>query len=293
LILGLLVLLLVAGAVRADEPAAPKANLKILTWNIQMLPALLGIPDLDKMQVLRAPWIIEFLNAQDYDIVVMQEVIDRKITAQLKAGLEKQYPHIVAPPSKQGFSGTTGGVLFVSKLPIKYVGHIVYKHIAGVDALADKGCVMVEAERNGVRFQIAGTHLQAGHRQTREKEFAEIYEGIIKPNKQEGVPQFLVGDMNVASDVADEQPMFENLLKTTEMQSFPLDDPEPFTVDAKNSFKGRGQSSERIDHVLLNPRGTKTTILHQSVQRARNEHKGKTIDLADHYGVVAEVLVQP
>jgi endonuclease/exonuclease/phosphatase family metal-dependent hydrolase len=277
----------------AASPAAPNpANLKILTWNVQMLPILAGIPDLDKGQAMRAPWIVEFLNRQDYDIVVLQEVIDRRMTTLLKQGLERQYPFIVAPASKWGIAGCSGGILFVSKTPLKYVAHIVYKHVAGVDALAEKGCLLVEGERGGVRFQIAGTHLQAGHNEMKEKEFAEIHEGILKPHQHQGVPQFLAGDLNVACDIADEKPRFELLLKTTEMRLFPLDDPEPYTVDGKNSWKGKSHEGERIDHILLNPRGTRTTIVRQTVQRARKEFEGKTIDLADHYGVVAEVLLQ-
>ncbi len=174
--------------------------------------------DLQKKQAVRAPWIIEYLDKQDYDIIALEEIIDRKITEDLKAGLKTRYPHIVAPPSKSGISGTSGGILLASRIPLKYVAHIVYKNVAGVDRLAEKGCLMAEAERDGVRFQIAATHLQAGHNEMKEKQIPEIWEGILKPNMQPGVPQFLVGDMNVASDVDDERPRWRMLLATTHMR---------------------------------------------------------------------------
>src|SRR5207247_1220248 len=142
--------------------------------------------------------------------------------------------------STKGIAGASGGILFASKIPLKYVTHIVDKNVAGVDALAEKGWLLVEGERDGVRFQIAGTHVQGGHNPIKEKQFNEIYEGIIRPHKQQGIPQFLVGDMNVACDVDDEKPRFALLLKTTEMQDLPLDDPEPYTVDGKNSWKEPG-----------------------------------------------------
>lgn len=272
----------------AAEPA--KANLKLLTWNIQMLPTALAFAsaDLQKGQALRAPWIIEYLNQRDYDIVVLQEVIDRKITSQLKAGLKEQYPYLVGPDSKMGIAGATGGILFASRIPLKYVAHIVYKNISGVDKLAEKGCVLVEAERDGVRFQVAGTHLQAGDDAMRDKEFVEIREGIVLPYRTEGVPQLLVGDMNVAATEKE----FPELLLATEMRGFPLDDQAPFTVDGENSWNRPGKHGKHIDHVLLNPRGTGTTVLRQTVQRARRQHEGKTIDYADHYGVIAEVLLK-
>jgi len=283
----LAITMLGAGAAHA-EPADATQRLKILTWNIQMLPTFPSVESLNKGQAMRAPWIIEYLNDSKYDIVCLQEVIDPKMTGLLKAGLKKTFPHIVTVDPKGVFSGTSGGILFASRIPIKYVDHIVFKNVQGVDALAEKGCVLVEAEQNGVRFQIAGTHLQAGSNEVKAKEIPEIADGIIKKHAQPGVPQFLVGDMNIDTAEAD---LYAKLLTTNEMQDFPLDDKSPYTVDSENSWKARkkGHRGGRIDHVLLNPRGTKTAIRRQTVQRARQEHEGKTIDLADHYGVVAEV----
>jgi endonuclease/exonuclease/phosphatase family metal-dependent hydrolase len=278
---------------RADEPAPDATGAtrrcKILTWNIQMLPTFPDVAKLRKKQELRAPWIIDYLNAQDYDVVVLQEVIDKKMTALLKEGLKSQYPHVVSADGTLGFTGCSGGILFAAKIPLKYVAHIAYKNITGVDRMAEKGCVLVEAQLDGVRFQIAGTHLQAGDDDARRKEVPEIYEGIIGPHKTDGVPQLLAGDMNI--DVGTDD--YRLLLETTEMRDFPLDDERPFTTDGLNSWQKGQKKAKRIDHVLLNPRGTGTTIVRQTVQRARREHEGETIDLADHYGVVAEVVFEP
>ncbi len=221
----------------AGEPSAATEACKILTWNVQMLPTFPEIPPLQKKQALRAPWIIESLCASDYDIIVLQEVIDRKMTEEFKAGLKERYPHVVSVDSKRGLSGCIGGILFVSKIPLKYVAHIVFKNISGSDALAEKGCVLVEAEHDGFRFQIAATHLQAGNDAVRDKEVPEIYEGIIKPHKTDGVPQILLGDMNIAAGTES----FQRLLTITEMQNFALDDPRPFTTDGENSWNPKSK----------------------------------------------------
>jgi len=168
------------------------------------------------------------------------------------------------------------------------VAHIVYKNATGVDRMAEKGCLLVEAELDGFRFQIAATHLQAGDDAVRDKEIPEIYEGIIRPHMADGVPLLLVGDMNI--DVGTES--YKLLLETTRMRDFPLDDDHPFTTDGLNSWNRPNKKPKRIDHVLLNPRGTATTIVRQTVQRATKRREGETIDLADHYGVVAEVLLK-
>jgi endonuclease/exonuclease/phosphatase family metal-dependent hydrolase len=190
--------------------------------------------------------------------------------------------------AKQGISGCSGGILFASKIPIQYVDHIVYKHVSGVDALAEKGCVLVAGELDGHKFQIAGTHLQAGDPAMNAKEVDEIFAGIIKPHRTPGVPQILTGDMNIAKGTD----RYQALLATNEMSDFPLDDPSPYTTDGNNSWNKKGKQPAHIDHVLLNPRGTGTTITRQTVQRARRDHEGQPMDLADHYGVVADVQLK-
>lgn len=294
--LGMLLLVAsIAGAAMAnaaEKPTPeqrPPGSFKLLTWNIQMLPTFPNVEKLRKKQALRAPWIVDYLNAQDYDVVVLQEVIDHKMTALIKDGLKASYPYLVAAEPRQSFTACAGGILIAGRIPIKYVGYVTYQHITGADAMAEKGCLLVEGEWDGIRFQIAGTHLQAGDPVARSQEVPEIFEGIISRYKTDGVPQLLAGDMNMDHGTDD----YQRLLTITEMRDFPIDDKRPFTTDAENSWNRRpGKKPKRIDHVLLNPRGTSSTIVRQTLQRARRQHEGETIDLSNHYGVVAEVHLE-
>lgn len=275
---------------RADEPVS--ARFKLLTWNVQMLPIAPGAPQLNKKQALRAPWIVDYLNRQDYDVIVLEEVIDRKMSDVIKTGLKETYPYVLSVDAKRGISGCLGGILFASRIPLKLVDHVVFKNISGGDALAEKGCLLVEGELAGRKFQIAGTHLQAGDPPTRRKELPEIFEGILQPHATGGVPQILVGDMNIHVDDDD----FQTLLRTTETQAFPIDDPSPYTIDRLNSWtpaRKKDRGPRHIDHVLLNPRGTGTTVVRQTIQRARHEDAGETLDLSNHYGLVAIVELKP
>jgi endonuclease/exonuclease/phosphatase family metal-dependent hydrolase len=292
LLAGVVLLASMAGKCHAAAatPTGEQPNLRVLTWNLQLLPTALDqfSAKLQKSQHLRAPWIIDYLNHQDYDIVVLEEVIDPGITDDLKRGLKEHYPYIVAPASRMGVAGASGGILFAAKIPLQYITHIEFKHVAGVDAWAEKGCTLVEAEKDGVRFQIAGTHLQAGHQDMKDMEYKELADAIILPHKKEGVPLILMGDMNTKPGTD----KFDLLLKTTEMTAFAIDDPSPFTSDSLNSWRQGKTHSGKPDHVLLNPRGTGTAIMRQTIQRARKEHEGKTIDLSDHYGLVADILLK-
>lgn len=277
-------------AVHAQEAPAAKTTLKILTWNVQLLPTIIGVfsDNLNHEQALRTPWIIEYLNQQDYDVVVLQEVLDPILTPKLKEGLKERYPYIVDTASKLGVVSSSGGILFASRIPITLKTHIIFKNVAGVDKIAEKGCTLVEAEKDGVRFQIAGTHLQAGHNTEKEKQYGELFEGIIQPNAKNGVPQILAGDLNTQP----QDDRFQRMLKATEMQAYPMDDPSPYSIDGENSWYGPAKKGSKPDHVLLNPRGTGSRIVQQTIQRARKEHEGKTVDLADHYGVIAVIALQ-
>ena len=157
------VLLAVCMSAVAAESARDGVPVRMLTWNIQMLPTLVAAysEDLQKMQEERLPWIIEFLSKADYDVVCLQEVLDPVLTPQIIDGMKKSYPYIVEPQKEPG-NLLSSGVMFAAKFPIKLVAFACYKNAAGDDALASKGCTLVEGEKDGVKFQMAGTHLQAG-----------------------------------------------------------------------------------------------------------------------------------
>lgn len=281
------------------SPAAPAAvtaraeggtRLKLLTWNIQMLPSLFGgrIEKLDKMQHLRAGWIVEYLKQQDYDVVCLQEAFDPRCVKILVDGLKDTYPHIVVPRYGGHFWQQSSGVMFLARVPIRHVAHVVYPTGERIERFAAKGATLIEGSKDGVVFQIAGTHFQTGKERFKRQDAQTAARDLLQPNRRDRVPQFFVGDFNIRKDT----PEYEVLMRETGMVEFPIDDPRPYTSDATNSWKRGTQKQSQIDHVLLDARGTKTTVTRQQIQRARREHRGDTIDLADHYGVIAEVTVE-
>ena len=265
-----------------------ETSLSILTWNIQLLPDMQGLSkDLDKMQAERLPWIIEFLNKQDYDVLCLQEVFDPLLSPKLIEGLKARYPHVVMPqfhPEGRLFSN---GVLFMSRVPIKYIAHITFTGLEDEEAVTSKGCCLIEGEKDGVRFQLAGTHYPTGKQVVKDQCTRDIQEKLLAPNSRKGIPQFLAGDLNTANT----QPEFKNLMQLLGVAEFPINDPRPYTVDNDNSWR-TSKKPQHIDHILLNPNGTSSTVTSQTINRPRREFNGKTIDLADHYGVVAHATIQ-
>jgi len=273
----------------AAEDAIPgrKTTIKLLTWNIQMLPAGLETfsDDLDKMQLTRLPWIIEFLSRSDYDMVCLQEVLDPTATDMLVTGLQKAFPHIVLPP-RDPARLLSSGVLFAARVPIEQVDFACYPDCSGVDCLASKGVTIIRGTKDGVSFLAAGTHLQAGSQKIRDLQYVTMANTLAR-HREPGIPLFVMGDFNTGLGDAP----FEHMVTLLRVRDFPVDDPKPYSVDAENSWKDPGQNPRLIDHILLDSAGTKTTITKQTIQRARREHEGKIVDLADHYGVVAEIML--
>jgi sphingomyelin phosphodiesterase len=268
-------------------------SVQVVSWNIQMLPNALGIfsSALRKKQKLRAPWIIAHCVAASYDVIVFQEVFDRDIKRKLKKELKATYPYQVDTRIAKGRL-TSNGIFIVSKIPMRYVDHVIYEKGAHEDAWAAKGCTLVEVEKEGQKFQIAGTHLQAGSSKDAEKHRGLQYQDIrnlLDKNTNGKIPVLVMGDMNTRKMNV---PKYTQMIETIGVKDFPLDEENPYTIDNKNSWNKHEQGIQ-LDYVLLQARATQTSIQEQKVLRLKQEHKGKKIDLADHYGIVAKVQLLP
>lgn len=268
-------------------------SVQVVSWNIQMLPNALGIFSnaLRKKQRIRAPWIIAHCIDASYDVIVFQEVFDRDIKRKLKKELKAAYPYQVDTKIVKGRL-TSNGIFIVSRIPMKYVDHVIYEKGAHEDAWAAKGCTLVEVEKEGYTFQIAGTHLQSGGSKEAEKYRALQYQDIrnlLDKNLNENLPVLVMGDMNTRKTNV---PKYTQMIETIGVKDFPLDEENPYTIDNQNSWNKHAQGIQ-LDYVLLQARATETTIKEQKILRLKETHKGKQIDLADHYGVVAKVLLLP
>ncbi len=278
------------GRSQAQTIDSSKTTLKVVSWNIQMLPNAMGVfsSSLRKKQRERLPWIVAHCQQKDYDVIVFQEVFDVQIKAKIRKALRATYPHQVNTKTKFG-RFTSNGILIVSKLKMEYIDHVIYTKGAHEDGMAAKGCTLVEVEKEGEKLQIAGTHLQAGNsdaaKQHRASQYLSIKQLIDKHQAAEK-PLLVVGDMNTAkADTA----RYELMLASLQVEDFDLDDDSPYTIDNKNSWNRGQKVPKQLDYIFLQKRQTQTRILHQQIIRPRQLYKGQWMDLADHYGIVGAV----
>ncbi|MCP4438906.1 MAG: hypothetical protein GY810_08165 [Aureispira sp.] len=261
------------------------AEVKIVSWNIQMLPNFFGglSSALRKKQAVRLPWIVEHAKQQDYDVIIFQEVFDIEMKRKLKRGLKEAYPYHVSTKTKSG-KFTSNGIYIVSRLPMEYIDHVIYKEGLSEDKLAAKGCTLVEVKKDDLVFHVAGTHLQSGNgdaQLVRNHQYVDMY-NLIEKYAQDNIPQFVVGDMNTPKS---DTKSYEYMLHAIGVQDFPLDEDRPYTIDSDNSWNDHAEGVQ-LDYIMLNPRKTTTTISLQKILRPKDTYKEKSMDLADHYGVV-------
>jgi exonuclease III len=177
-------------------------QLKIITWNIYMLPHLF----VHTGQAQRAAEIADALKDQDADIIVFEEAFDNKARAIIRNGLKAYFPYESGDPRKNSKWKTSCGVWIISKVPIDVVKQIFFKEANGADRFASKGAILVQGQKNGFCFQLVGTHLQSdlnsgkNVQPIRDKQYAEIKTQLLEPYSHDDVPQFIAGDFNTIHD---------------------------------------------------------------------------------------------
>lgn len=266
-----------------DECANNDRNLKILSWNIYMLPTI--VPKKGKRE--RAYSIVDNLKKSDFDIIVFQEAFLPAARKIISEGLRTLYPFTYGPANSGGFTiRVNSGVWVISKLPLKILNTTQFKDCTGNDCFARKGAMLLQGVWNGSPFQILGTHLQAdGFDKIREKQMDQIYNELLAENKKEGVPQIICGDMNTEKEMNEH---YCKMLDCLDAQDGEISGIEKCSYDGVNNNIARSfgvKSKTNYDYILIRNNGSKMRSTNRSVSIMK---KGKKF-LSDHYGVVCEL----
>jgi endonuclease/exonuclease/phosphatase family metal-dependent hydrolase len=194
--------------------------LKLMTWNIQQLPAPFapGDPESRATQVARA--ILDMPAREQPDVVAFNEVFNEDGRDRLLRMLKSDYPHFVKKLEDPLIDvEQDSGLMLFSKLPFLPLptgGTIFYEPFpkaAGTDALAAKGVGVVRVAGPFDPTTIAFTHTQASsddanteHAEIRADQFAFIREILLKVadgNVQHYANSVIAGDLNVKGDPDD------------------------------------------------------------------------------------------
>lgn len=266
-------------------------RLKILTWNVFMLPK----PIKFSLQKERTPLIIDKILKNDSDIVFLQEAFHGAFLKEVLKKTSKTYPHQFYLGRQPGSLTVYGsGVYIMSRFPMTILRKVYFDDCAKADCFASKGSFVAEVTMpDGKRLHFAPTHLQSGGKENAEairfKQLQDI-NLIITLGTQNGVPQFLIGDLNIDALQGEE---FHRAISYMNMTSTPLEGEPGHT----NGFpvlcypKPGNDEREWIDHVWLNPMSSNARVISKRALPFHGVLKDQECPLSDHYAVEAVIQI--
>lgn len=268
----------------AGSQALAQDTLRLLSWNIQMLP----FPVSPHGKAKRARAIADLLKKERYDIVVFQEAFKRRSRRILRRELRDVLPHQTDVLNRKIFSlKVSGGVMLMSKHPIDSVHEIRFTHRTGFDKYSRKGALLSEIRVKEKPIQVLGTHLQAfGTDSVLIAQYKQIRDELLIPRERPGVPQFVCGDMNTRPTSA----RFPVMLQTLDASTGELHGTQQFTMDRPNNDLTERNPNARIllDYVLVRPSAQELQIRRQ-VRIFRKWWDKNHQDLSDHFALEAVV----
>lgn len=269
----------------ADSTGAEEGrNLKILSWNIYMLPNI--VPGKES-KIERAHAIVEELKKDSFDVIVFQEAFLTEARNIISEGLKDIYPYAYGPANTGGFTiRASSGVWVISKIELTLLNTVQFKNCALNDCFARKGAMLLEGVWHNKPFQILGTHLQAdGFDKIREKQMDQIYMELLAEYKKEGVPQILCGDMNTESEM---KAHYCSMLDCLNAEDGDISSVEKCSYDGENNPLAQSfgvNKKTNYDYILVRNNGAKMKSTKRFVSVLK---KGKRF-LSDHYGIVCEL----
>jgi endonuclease/exonuclease/phosphatase family metal-dependent hydrolase len=262
-------------------------ELRVLSWNIQMLPRLLFPVRRGPMK--RARLIPEKIINDSIDIVVFQECFDVRSRRILKRNLKETYPYKAGPANKiLPLFFTNSGIVIYSKYLItdKYRFPYKWKEKESHDKFARKGCLMVEVELpDGSNMQVLGTHLQAGGPDAiRHSQYKQL-KNFIDKHRKENVPQLICGDFNTKKH---DHINYKTMVSIIDAEDGEISGELCCTSDGYlNDMKDYNPDDRKvIDYIFYRANGVNPQPLKREVRQYTHRWSEKHKDLSDHNAVL-------
>jgi sphingomyelin phosphodiesterase len=264
------------------KPATTSKPLRILSWNIYMLPRFIK----NTGKRTRAEVIAEQLKASEYQVLVFQEAFLSDARRIIRKHLQDAFPYEYGPANNDGGFKTSSGIWVLSKLKLRQLEEIKFTKCFGfADCFARKGALLLEGEHEGQRFQVLGTHLQSiGPQAIRQAQYRDM-RAMLDRHQESGVPQIVCGDMNTSkSKRAD----YEDMLAALDVEDGPLDMEVEGTEEVyPNDMRAWGNEGkfEVIDYVFYRSNSKAAKQVSRKLFSIRKKWSRKHHDLSDHFAV--------
>ncbi|MFE5286045.1 endonuclease/exonuclease/phosphatase family protein [Nocardia sp. NPDC056611] len=258
--------------------------------------------------------VIDTVSDSAADVVVLAEMMGNRERTAVKKAVKQKFPHTAEGPDERD-PEEDGGLLVLSRHPIREVRSTIYRSCIGEDSFANKGAVMVRVSpTDGPEFCVIGTHLQAspkgqvpefgvgsGASGKREAQLRHLDSWILAVRDLD-LPVIIVGDFNIdANTPGGRETLAENLpdardlwpefnmwrradqklddLVTSDKFSTYEPGKQPIPMSSGDRFKKGG----RIDLAMLD-QGERVTA-HVKGMKLVTPELSPGIDASDHYAI--------
>lgn len=263
-------------------------EIRILDWNIRMLPRLVFRERIGTMK--RARRIPEEITKDSPDIIVFEEGFDVRARRILKRRLHEEYPYKIGPLNNKFFRlKTNGGVLMYSKYPLTLLEQIKYNECDRENCLSRKGAMLVETTINGHTFQVMGTHMNAGGSEELKKSQILQVLGLIRRHQKQGVPQFLCGDYNIHNDEKGGHDLYQFMVDTLGVTDGPLLSTWKYTSGGKYTDVNDKDKTALIDFIFFRSNGVEPEMMDRYVRIYRKQWADNHYSLSDHHAVLMQL----
>lgn len=270
-------------------------DFRVLTWNVFMLPK----PIKNSEQKIRSHLQAEALSkiSSELDLLVLNEAFTKRSRDLISEATHSDLPYSAKLRRKGKLPIVMdSGLLILSRHPMSVIGESYYKKCGRADCYAAKGVLLVEVTLpSGNKVQVAATHMQSGkdpkYALIRNHQLEQI-KTLLQDHAVPGVPQILMGDLNLNENDSEE---FTQALERLGMQSASITG-ETRTSKASNTEcfgkKNEEGHTSWIDHVLLKNDESGAQLDHKKALSLTGEIKGTVCDLSDHLPVSALIKLE-
>jgi len=270
---------------------AKETKLRILSWNIKMLPRQYNIA-IKHHPLKRIKFIAEQILSDSIDIVCFQEMFDKKANKRMKEELSKQFPYVVGPANEaKSIFRLNSGVIFFSRYPIREIESVAFSDCQEEDCVAKKGALLIEAEVDGKKIQLVGTHMNAAGGEAVKVKQLEQIRNLIEKHSKSGIPQLICGDFNINKT---NFRLYQLMLDFFKANDGPISGKLQHSFDPKNNDMCAKEKEEPqlIDFIFFRANENyESRDSRREIKSYRKAWGKKNQDLSDHFALLMEVIL--
>lgn len=306
----LLTILLISSAIRSlaaqdqIEPlrhASASPVLKVLTWNIWMMPSFTFQSPANKR---RAAAIADVLISQDVDILCLEKAFDDGARRVIAERLHAKFPYTFGPANRKFGIKINSGVWVLSRIPLSGYREIEFRKAVGIERFSRKGAISLKGSIAGKSFVLIATHLEGeegplfteSHQRVRDAQVQQIRDDLLIPPSPTGTLVIIAGDFATPRtqpcSETDDTEAYKRTLATLQAQNgaeqrITLNDNRRINTLAEDNT-GR---TDELDYILIRDNGAnvQTEWERRVFRRAGWDDKENRSDLSYRYAVEATI----